>query len=96
MSSSVDAEHIGILPSKANGKASNMDHGDAILDIAASSISALGYCPPPAPQDPSLRAAAIKELQSWRIGQVGVDVLMKCLDVGLTAAEVCLLRLRCT
>ena len=95
MSSSVDAEHIGILPSKANGKASNMDHGDAILDIAALSINALKFCLPPTPQDSSLKIAAIKELQSWSLGQAA-DVLMKCLDVGLTAAEVCLLRLRCT
>ena len=54
-----DIEHIGILPSKADGRASTMDHGDTILDIAASSINALGYSPPPFPKDEAVKAACV-------------------------------------
>jgi hypothetical protein len=81
-------EHIGILPSKANGKASKMHHGEVILDIAASFVSALDYKPPPFPQDSSLHAAVVRELDSWSIGDA-VGGFMKCVDVGVAAAEVC-------
>jgi hypothetical protein len=80
-------QYIGILPSKANGKASNMENGDVILGIAASFIRALDYSPPPFPQDPALKKAIVDELESWNIGPA-VDGFMKCVDVGLAAAEV--------
>ncbi|KZV75179.1 terpenoid synthase [Peniophora sp. CONT] len=81
-----DAEYIGVLPSQMNGEAGNMDDGNAILDIAASFIRALNYSPPPFPQDPTLKAAAVKELQSWDIGEAA-DGFMKYLDLGLAGAE---------
>ncbi|KZV77247.1 terpenoid synthase [Peniophora sp. CONT] len=79
-------EHFGVLPSKANGKASNMDHGDAILDVAASCIRALGYSPPPFTHDPSLKEASVEELRTWNLGEA-LDDVMKYLDVGLATAE---------
>lgn len=81
------SNYIGILPSKANGKASNMEKGDVILGIAASFIRALDYTQPPFPQDPTLKKAVVDELESWNIGPA-VDGFMKCVDVGLAAAEV--------
>ncbi|KAI0031073.1 isoprenoid synthase domain-containing protein [Vararia minispora EC-137] len=79
-------DHLGVLPSKANGKASNMEHGDRILDIAKGFIRGLDYSPPPFPQDPVLHAAIVAELEAWNIGEA-VDGFMKCVDVGLAAAE---------
>lgn len=79
--------HLGVLPSKANGKASNMENGPRILDIAGSFIRALDYKPPPFPQDPELTRAVIQELESWDIGPA-VSGFMKCVDVGIAAAEV--------
>ena len=82
-----NGNHVGVLPSKANGKASNMEDGPRILDIAASFIRALDYRPPPFPQDPVLTKAVVQELESWDIGPA-VDGFMKCVDVGIAAAEV--------
>ncbi|HEV7738429.1 MAG TPA: hypothetical protein VGO47_13805 [Chlamydiales bacterium] len=81
--------YIGILPSKANGEARTMapEHGDLILDIAASFMRALDYSPPPFPQDPALHTAVVEELKSWNIGEA-VSGFMKCVDVGVAAAEV--------
>jgi len=80
-------QYTGVLPSKANGKASDLEHGDIILGIAASFIRALDYSPPPFPQDPALKKAVIDELEGWNIGPA-VNGFMKCVDVGLAAAEV--------
>ena len=69
-----------------------MKHGEVILDIAANFIRALDYSPPSFPQDPILKQAIVKELDSWNIG-AAVDGFMKCVDVGLAAAEVSLNRI---
>lgn len=86
---STDAEYIGVLPSKMNGKVGDLDHAyeNGILDIAASFIRALDYSPPPYSQDPALKAAAVEELESWNVGEA-LDGFMKYLDMGLAAAEV--------
>lgn len=84
-----EGNHLGVLPSKANGKASNMElNGPKILDIATSCIRALNYKPPPFPHDPVLEKAIVQELESWNIGPA-VDGFMKCIDVGIAVAEVC-------
>lgn len=81
-----DANYRGVLPSKATGKASNMEHGEAILNIAANFIRALDYSPPDFPRNPTLRKAVIDELKSWNIGSAA-DGFLKCADVGTAAAE---------
>lgn len=85
-----EADHIGVLPSKMNGKAGDLHHAyeNVILDMAASSIRALDYSPPPYSQDPALKLAAVKEMQSWNIGE-SLDGTMKYLDLGLAGAQVC-------
>lgn len=83
----IAVEHIGVLPSQANGTASNMDHGDAILDVAASCIRALDYSAPPFTHDSSLKDASVQELHTWDLGEA-LDDVMKYLDVGLATAEV--------
>ncbi|KAJ7346263.1 isoprenoid synthase domain-containing protein [Mycena albidolilacea] len=80
------ADHIGILPSKANGGVVAVDQGEAVLNIAASFIRALDYHPPPFPQDAALHNATVQILESWNIGDA-VDGFMKCVDVGVAAAE---------
>ncbi|KAG6829532.1 hypothetical protein H0H92_004269 [Tricholoma furcatifolium] len=79
-------KYNGVLPSKANGKASDMAQGEEILRIAGEFIRGLDYVPPPFPQDPALRKAVIDELNSWNIGEA-VDGFMHCVDVGTAAAE---------
>jgi hypothetical protein len=87
VSASDPAEHIGILPSKANGGVVTVDQGEAVLNIAASFIRALDYHPPPFPKDATLHKATVQTLESWNIGDA-VDGFMKCVDVGVAAAEV--------
>ncbi|KAG6895505.1 hypothetical protein C0992_000952 [Termitomyces sp. T32_za158] len=57
----------GFLPSRADGKASKMEHAEEILRIAGNFIRALEYDPPPFPQDPALHKGVIDELRSWNI-----------------------------
>ncbi|KAJ7639232.1 hypothetical protein FB45DRAFT_905031 [Roridomyces roridus] len=83
--------HIGVLPSKADalvwgGKLNKVEQGEAILEIAGSFMRALDYHPPPFPQDPALYEAVVNTLESWNIGDA-VDGFMKCVDVGVAAAE---------
>ncbi|KZV64296.1 terpenoid synthase [Peniophora sp. CONT] len=82
-----DAEYIGVLPSKAKSDTIDTEHENAILDIVASFIHGIDYSLPPFSwQDPALKAATVKELQSWGIGEA-MNGVMKYLDVGLGAAE---------
>ncbi|KAF8066773.1 isoprenoid synthase domain-containing protein [Lyophyllum atratum] len=81
-----DSHYNGVLPSKATGKASNMEHGEQILNIAANFIRGLDYSPPDFPRDPTLRKAVLDELDSWNIGAAS-DGFLKCADVGTAAAE---------
>ncbi|GLB41045.1 hypothetical protein LshimejAT787_0902600 [Lyophyllum shimeji] len=76
----------GILPSKATGTASKMNHAEQILNIATNFARALDYHPPDFPRDPALRKAVKDELNSWNIG-LAADGFMKCVDVGCAAAE---------
>ncbi|KAJ7253780.1 hypothetical protein C8J57DRAFT_1237036 [Mycena rebaudengoi] len=71
VSASDPAEHIGILPSKANGGVVTVDQGEAVLNIA---------------RDSTLHKATVQTLESWNIGDA-VDGFMKCVDVGVAAAE---------
>ena len=82
-----DTKYRGVLPSRAEGKASKMENADEILRIAGQFMSALEYNPPPFPQDHTLRKAVIDELHSWDIGKAA-DGFLKCVDVGTAAAEV--------
>ncbi|KAH0585730.1 hypothetical protein H2248_008941 [Termitomyces sp. 'cryptogamus'] len=81
-----EIEYSGVLPSKADGMASNMEHAEEILTIAGYFMHALDYNPPPFSQDPALRKAVIDELESWNIGKA-VDGFLECADVGTTLAE---------
>ncbi|KAG5352773.1 hypothetical protein C0989_000546 [Termitomyces sp. Mn162] len=82
-----EIEYSGVLPSKADGMASNMEHAEEILTIAGHFMHALDYNPPQFSQDPALRKAVIDELESWNIGKA-VDGFLECADVGTTLAEV--------
>ncbi|KAG6890982.1 hypothetical protein C0992_011513 [Termitomyces sp. T32_za158] len=77
---------IGVLPSKADGQASEMAHAEEILRIAGNLMRALEYNPPPFPHDPALHNAVIDELRSWNIGKAA-DGFFKCVDVGVAAAK---------
>ncbi|KAG6834603.1 hypothetical protein H0H93_008659, partial [Arthromyces matolae] len=81
-----EAKYNGVLPSKADGKANNMEHGQEILRIAGEFIRALDYKQPPFPRDPVLHQAIVDEINSWNIGEAA-DGFMGCVDVGLAAAE---------
>ncbi|KAG5735145.1 Trichodiene synthase [Termitomyces sp. T112] len=81
-----EIEYSGVLPSKADGMASNMEHAEEILTIAGHFMHALDYNPPPFSQDPALRKAVIDELESWNIGKA-VDGFLECADLGTTLAE---------
>lgn len=97
------AAHIGIMPSKADalvwsGKLKKVEQSEVILDIAGGFMRGLDYQPPPFPQDPALYEAVVNTLESWNIGDA-VDGFMKCVDVGVAAAEARLLfctHLSCT
>ena len=86
--------YIGSLPSKVNRRSLDKEHGEFILEIAASFARALDYSPPPFPRDRALKAAAVRELLSWDIGEA-VDGFMVWLDLGLAGAEVCVQVLLC-
>ncbi|KAG6876109.1 hypothetical protein C0992_000946 [Termitomyces sp. T32_za158] len=77
---------IGVLPSRADGQASKMDHSEETLRIAGNFMRAIHYNPPPFTQDPTLHKAVIDELLSWNIGGAA-DGLLKCVDVGVAAAQ---------
>ncbi|VDC01473.1 unnamed protein product [Peniophora sp. CBMAI 1063] len=80
-------ELSGILPSKANGQASDMSHGDVILDIAVSTLRALDYSQSNSPwHDPMVKQAAAEEIQSWDLGGA-VSGAMKCLGTATNLAE---------
>ncbi|KAG5729149.1 Trichodiene synthase [Termitomyces sp. T112] len=81
-----ETKYIGVLPSRADGKASKMEDAEEILKIAGKFMCALEYNPPSFPQDSALRKAVIDELDSWNIGKAA-DGFLKCVDVGTAAAE---------
>ncbi|KAG6883516.1 hypothetical protein C0992_008559, partial [Termitomyces sp. T32_za158] len=76
----------GVLPSRADGQASKMEHAEEILRIADNIMRALEYNPPPISQDPALHKAVIDELRSWNVGKAA-DGLFKCVDLGVAAAQ---------